>query len=337
MLERPDLSDDAIAGCLHDNYRIQASAITFLPIGYDATAWVFRVESADGTPYFLKTKSVTPDAASLAAPHFLAEIGVPGIVAPLATVSGGLCAPLAAGFTAVLYPFIDGRMGAAGGMLPEQWVHLGQAVRRIHQATPPPALAAQMRREPFAPLKGDLAWSLHEEVARTRYEHPVRQECAAFWMERRAEIEAIFRRAEELGRLAQARQPEIVLCHADIHVWNVLVDRRGRLHIVDWDETILAPRERDLMHQVESARPSGPVDADEALFRQGYGPVEIDPVILAYYRYEWVVQEIAEFGKQVLRSDEGGEITRQDGLRHFRALFAPGDVVESAYRSDGLV
>lgn len=58
-------------------------------------------------------------------------------------------------------------------------------------------------------------------------------------------------------------------------------------------------------------------------------------MILAFYRYEWVVQEIAEFGKQVLRSEDGGEITRQDGLRHFRALFDPGDVVETAYRADG--
>ena len=57
-------------------------------------------------------------------------------------------------------------------------------------------------------------------------------------------------------------------------------------------------------------------------------------MILAFYRFEWAVQEIAEFGKQVLWSDEGGEITRLDGLRHFRALFDPGGEVAEVYRSD---
>jgi spectinomycin phosphotransferase len=41
-----------------------------------------------------------------------------------------------------------------------------------------------------------------------------------------------------------------VLCHADLHTWNVLVDGDGRLWLVDWDEAILAPRERDLMFLV---------------------------------------------------------------------------------------
>jgi spectinomycin phosphotransferase len=141
------------------------------------------------------------------------------------------------------------------------------------------------------------------------------------------------RRCAELGRLAQARRSPLVLCHADIHIFNVLVDASGGLHIVDWDETVLAPRERDLMFLVQGAAPDGA--PDEVAFRQGYGPVTPDPVILAFYRYEWVVQEIAEFGQQVLHSREGSEITQMDGLRHFRALFEPGDVVASAYATDG--
>lgn len=333
MLERPDLSDAAIVACLRDSYRMAAGAITFLPIGYDATASVFRVDTTDRGCYFLKAKSVPLRTAPLAVPHFLAERGLPGIVAPLATVTDELSAPLGDGFTAILYPFVEARMGADGGLSPDQWTELGRVVGRIHRTALPPTLAGQMRREPFAPLKGDLAWSLHREVASAVYEDPIRRACAAFWQERRDEIEMILLRAEELGRLAQARQPEIVLCHADIHIWNVLVDGQDNLHIVDWDETILAPKERDLMFQVQSAQAVGSVDPNEVLFRQGYGPVEVDPVILAFYRYEWVVQEIAEFGKQVLRSREGGEITRQDGRRHFRGLFAPGDVVEAAYRS----
>ncbi len=335
MLERPALSDQAIARCVQDNYTISAAQITFLPIGYDATASVFRVDAADGRAYFLKAKSVPVAAATLAIPHFLRQMGVEEIVAPLATGTHTLSARLDANFTAILYPFVEGRVGADGGLSAAQWAALGQALRRIHAAVLPVELAAQMRREAFAPLKGQLAWRLHQEVATASYSDPIRQDLTAFWQGRRAEIEAILRRVEALGRLAQARQPAIVLCHADIHIWNVLVAPTDAIHIVDWDETILAPKERDLMFVLDNSAAGAPVTHDaEMAFRQGYGPVEADPVILAFYRYEWAVQEIAEFGKQVLWSEDGGEITRLDGLRHFRALFDPGGEVEAAYRSD---
>ncbi|MBX3001513.1 MAG: phosphotransferase [Caldilineaceae bacterium] len=336
MLERPDLSDETIRRCLQANYGIDAAEITFLPIGYDATASVFRVDAADGQPFFLKVKSVAVPAAPLAVPHFLRQMGIDAVVAPLATRSNALSTPLDGGFTAILYPFLNGRMGMDGGLSEAQWITLGRTLRQIHGAKLSSPLAAQMRRERFAPLKGELAWSLHEEVARAVYADPIRADLADFWRQRRAEIERILRRAEALGHMAEARQPEIVLCHADIHIFNVLVDPVGGLHIVDWDETILAPKERDLMFLVEDAASAREaLDPSEVAFRQGYGPVEIDPVILAFYRYEWAVQEIAEFGKQVLRAEDGGEITQMDGLRHFRALFDAGDVVEKAYRADG--
>jgi hypothetical protein len=51
MLERPDLADETIGHCLHEYYGLVAQAIPFLPIGYDATAWVFRVEAADHASY----------------------------------------------------------------------------------------------------------------------------------------------------------------------------------------------------------------------------------------------------------------------------------------------
>lgn len=335
MLERPPLSDETIARCLQAHYGISIESISFLPIGYDSTASVFRVTAHDGTAYFLKTKSVPPAPASLAIPSFLRGSGVEQVVAPLAAANGMLTAPVGDGFTAILYPFVEGRMGAKGGLSLAQWTEFGQIVRRVHSAQLPPALAGQMRREPFVPLKGELAWALHREIATANYADPIHQELADYWRGRSQEIEKIIRRAEQLGQMAQARQPEIVLCHADIHIFNVLVTPDEQIFVIDWDETILAPKERDLMFLVDGTQPEGEaLHPNEAAFRQGYGPTEVDPVILAFYRYEWTVQEIAEFGKQVLWSDEGGEITRLDGLRHFRALFDPGGEVDGAYRSD---
>ena len=73
-----------------------------------------------------------------------------------------------------------------------------------------------------------------------------------------------------------------MICHADIHRANIIIDKRDDIRIVDWDETVLAPKERDLMfflgdghgRQVESA------------FLEGYGECTVDRIGLAYYRYD---------------------------------------------------
>jgi hypothetical protein len=105
MLERPDLADETIGQCLHEHYGLVTQAITFLPIGYDATVWVFRVEAADHVSYFLKVKCVPVTAAFLAVPHFLRRQGVAEVVAPLPTRNQALSAPIDDRFTAILYPY----------------------------------------------------------------------------------------------------------------------------------------------------------------------------------------------------------------------------------------
>ena len=57
----------------------------------------------------------------------------------------------------------------------------------------------------------------------------------------------VVRRYRELGALLAADPPAFVLCHADIHTANIILNPRGEIRIVDWDETVIAPKERDLM------------------------------------------------------------------------------------------
>ena len=57
MIEKPDIPDERIIGALNTSYSIQTSEIEFLPIGNDATAFSYRVETRDGNSYFLKLKT----------------------------------------------------------------------------------------------------------------------------------------------------------------------------------------------------------------------------------------------------------------------------------------
>jgi spectinomycin phosphotransferase len=98
-----------------------------------------------------------------------------------------------------------------------------------------------------------------------------------------------------------------VLCHADLHTWNVLGDGDARLWLVDWDEAILAPRERDLIFVVGGIARGLVRPGDTGRFFQGYGEAAIDPRLLAYYRAGWAVQDIAAYGEQVLLAPGSGE------------------------------
>jgi spectinomycin phosphotransferase len=325
VLEKPNLPDNKIAACLHDSYGISVTGIEFLPIGNDSSAWVYRVSADDGTAYFLKVKKGVIYEAALRVPRYLRDHGIEQVVAPLPTSTRELW-QTEDHFALVLYPYINGSVGMEVGLSDSQWREFGAVVKTIHATRLSSDLLEQVRKEMFRPKWSEFVKQLQIEIEDGGFDDPLERELAAFWLERSAEISKIVDRAEELGRRLQHQSLEFVLCHADIHTANVLLDAENRLCIVDWEETILAPKERDLMF-VNGAR-----EAD--FFFRGYGQTELDALALAYYRYEWVVQEMGDCGERVFLKQDVGVETKRDAVAGFRQLFQPGDVVEAAYESE---
>ena len=339
MIEKPHLSDEAILECLASAYGIGAEApagaarLEFLPLGNDAASWVYRVSQAGGQDAFLKVRQGAIYPPSLWAPRFLRDEGIAEVVAPLATRSGALCQPLGE-FTLILYPFIAGRTGMEAGLTDGQWMRFGQVLRRIHAARLPQGLRRAVRRETFRPAWGATVEALQARVAQGGFQEPVERALADFWRARAGLIGDLTARCATIGEQLRAQKRPAVLCHTDIHTANLLVDPRGDLHIVDWDQPLLAPIERDLTFilsvvdgQVQDSR------REQRLFLSGYGPAPVSALALAYYQYEWAVQEIGDDGQRVLLTPGLGAETRQAALDHFIQLFHPGDVVESALES----
>jgi spectinomycin phosphotransferase len=335
MIEKPDLPDERIVACLTEQYPLRTAALEFLPLGYDSAAWVYRVTADDGRDYFLKLRRGQADELSLLLPRWLKDNGIDQLVPPLPTNSRSLWANLDL-FTLVLYPFIDGQSGMEIGLSQSQWIEFGAVVKRLHSLWPPADLP--LPRETFSPHAKWLGVvrQLQARIPVETFTDPLAQEAAAFWRERSDEIERIVDRTEELGRLLQARDLPLVICHADIHIANVLIDSAARLWIVDWDQPILAPKERDLMFVtgVSAGSVVAPGADGERWFFQGYGSAKADPLALAYYRYEWAVQEIGAWAASIFLPPNPGEATRRDAAQHLTYLFQPDDVIEAAYLAD---
>ncbi len=334
MLTPPALSDGRIVACLQDHYGLRIRRVTFLPLGADVNSAVYRVDADDGTPYFLKLRSGDFDEVAVAVPAWLHAQGIRSVMAPIATKTHRLWVN-ADGFDWILYPFIAGTNGFEVVLSHAQWIVLGETLAAIHATVLPAELGRRVPREDYSSRWRDQVREYHqrvEQVETSASDDPIAASFAAFWNMKRHEIRCIVDRAEQLGRVLQHRASAFVLCHADLHAGNVLVGANDELVIVDWDNPILAPKERDLMFVGGGI--GGALDdaQEEALFYQGYGTTEIDPVALGYYRYERIVADLAAYGLEIFGM-QGSVEDRAKGLRQVMGQFLPHDVVEIAHRT----
>lgn len=334
MREEPGVPTTAITECLRQEYALTITQIEFLPLGADRNTAVYRAVSDEAVPYFVKLRSGGFDETTVVVPWMLYQQGVSQIIPPIPTRSQRLWARLG-DLRLIVYPFVEGRQGYEREITSQHWVELGRALRGIHSAALPPAITMRVPRETYAPRWRDIVRRVQQEISGASYEDAVSADFVRLLKLRAREISALVSGAEQLGAVLREQPADFVLCHADIHAGNMLIGADDALHIVDWDTLVFAPKERDLMFA--GAGLGGgwhPPDREEALFYQGYGHAEINPVALVYYRYERIVQDIAEYCDQILSTDAAaGAEDRSEGLRQLTSQFMPGQVVEIALRS----
>jgi spectinomycin phosphotransferase len=333
MLEKPDLQDEKIVTCIQDEYELPVIQVAFLPLGADLNTAVYRVVADDETAYFVKLRRGVFDEIAVALPKFLGDQGIVQIIAPLATKTGQLWASLDA-FKLIFYPFVEGHNGYEVDLSDRHWGELGTALKRIHTAVVPPALIRRIQQETYSPQGRETVKRFLERIEEDVFDDPVAIKLAAFLKAKRDEILDLVGRAERLALVLQARSPEFVLCHSDIHAGNILIDVNGALYIVDWDNPILAPKERDLMFIGGGQFGVGhTAQEEETLFYQGYGQTQIDPIALAYYRYERIIQDVAVYCEQIFLTNGGGK-DREQSFQYLTSIFQPNNTIEIAYKSD---
>jgi spectinomycin phosphotransferase len=342
MPDLPVLPADRIIATLQRQYGLPVTALTALALGRDVAAWTYRASTAAGATYFLKLRHGVVPAAALRVPRFLADHGATQVVAPLPTRAGQLGVAVD-GVTLTLYPFIDGSTGLTHGLRERHWGAFGAALHQVHATVLPPALAQSVPREDFTLTQlfqrlRQAPWPTVERAleapgAGAAELSPERRALATWWQAQRPVVQALVARFTALGEQLRRSNPPLVLCHADIHPNNLLIDQRDHVWLVDWDEVLYAPGECDLLMGVGGlgSYPAGPREA--GWFLRGYGSPAVDPVALAYHRHARALGDIGFTVEQILHH-AADEAAARAALQRLQQLFAPGHIVALAQQAD---
>ena len=330
MLTKPDISDELVISHLQKEYGLRVTSLTFLPLGADMGSAVYRVVADNGTISFLKLRRGF-DPISVTVPLFLKSQGIQEIIAPFETKSKQGWADFGE-YKMILYPFIDGKDGFDMELTDQHKRRLGTTLKAIHSTQIPAELKRRIPKETFSPQWREIVKSFQVQAEEKTFQDPNAARLAMFIKSKRNEISRLIERTEELASELQSKPLELVLCHTDIHGANMLIRTDGQLpvlYIVDWDAPLLAPKERDLMFIGGGIDNIWKNKHDESIFYEGYGKANIDFAMLAYYRYERVIEDLAAYGEQLLLTDEGGA-DREEAYERFTGNFEPGQTIEIA-------
>ena len=184
----------------------------------------------------------------------------------------------------------------------------GAAIKKIHSSDIPNALISGTQKERFSSKWRETVKEFLMRIENEVFEEPVAVKMALFLKYKSSEILNLVERTEELASTLQKQPLEYILCHADIHGWNLMIDKGGALYIVDWDTLIFAPKERDLMFFGAGIWDnSRTATEEESLFYRGYGQTKINQDAICYYRFERIIQDLAEYCEYIFLSDEDGD------------------------------
>ena len=309
-------------------YGIDIQAMQLMSGGADLNAIRYKA-AAKFNSYFVKLKYDSHDEINLSIIRLLHDAGVKEIILPAHTFEGKLFQQLG-GFKIIVYPFIDAPNGFTQNLTAKQWEQLGKALRKIHDTPVSTLIQKQLRKETYSSKWREMVRSFYSKITSNSSDDKITTDFKSFFNQNIDKIHRLVNSAEALSKKIQPNLDKYILCHSDIHAGNVLIANDHSIYIIDWDEPMLAPKERDLMFIGGGVGNVWNEPQDISYFYEGYGKTNIDETILSYYRHERIVEDIALYGKDLLSQDQSDE-SRLEMFKHFKDMFDPHGVVEIAF------
>ena len=336
MPEKPERIEKTLHACLQKAYGLDMDHIALLPLGADQHSTLYQAADRNKKQYFIKIRAGEINKAMVLVPEYLYNSGFKQVIPPVKTKSGQLWADLDSN-KVILFPFLQGKNGFERKMPEKSWIAFGETLKTFHQVAWPSNITREIRHEAFSPEWRKRLTSHLDLMDEYKIEDPIAMELVAFLKSKRDQTLEFVTRAELLSSILVSDPPGFILCHGDIHGWNLFIDVNGSLYIVDWDTLIFAPRERDLMFIGAGLGDSGYTSQEEiAMFYQGYGHTEINNIAITYYRYERIIEDLAILSKQIFSLDREWRFRKQ-ALEVLKSNYLPNNTIDAAHRSYKLI
>ena len=296
-----DLDQGTLAGVL-PHWGLRAPRLEYLPVGFGAHHWAAKGE--EGVRAFVTVDDLDAgfqggddldaafsalDRAYRTAAALRDEAGLEFVLAPLFDSEGVLVRRLAERYAVSVAPFLEGESNSFGEYESvAERRQMGSLLGRLHAAgerIPPGLPRRDDCRIPSRSVLDDALATLEEPWGTG----PFADSARALLAGNAEALEVRLRTYDVLAARVSARADPWVITHGEPHRANVMVDMLGNRRLVDWDTTLVAPRERDLC-MVLDERLTG---WDE--YRSIIGEVSLDADALELYRQWWDLADIAVF------------------------------------------
>jgi spectinomycin phosphotransferase len=313
--------EQKMRGWIRADFGLDVTELTPIHHGADTAAEVWNADDR----HAVKWSTGGTDAGPRTTAH-LAAVGVRGVPAPVTTTTGQLWSNRE-GKRLSLAPWIAGARAAETGLTTDQWVAYGALLAEVHSTEPPAPLRALL--PPLNPINARMPALIRALDLRLRTERPgddLEAELATVWLQHHQTIMGVLKQAEDLATEELGGTP--VICHADPHLGNVLV-APTQLHLIDWDDAVLAPPEQDLMFMLGGMGYLGPTTpAHQTAFLTGYGEYDINSTRLTYYRTARALEDIALWAEQALKGPD-----REDSLQILQGVLGPDGLAIQCLRA----
>ena len=208
----------------------------------------------------------------------------------------------------ILFPFIEGNTPGSDKLTEDEQRCLSEIVAELHSYKESDFPLLKNREDFDTKICEDLSQLIFQEDLQDTY---LKNALIQYQ-------EYLYCGMDEMKGLAQTlcdERPEFVLCHTDLHGWNLL--QAEQLVLLDWEGLKLAPAEADLFSFSEGFF----YDYAWNAFTAGYQNVRPDYSLnknaMAFYRVRRRLEDILEFARSIL-FDGLSEDEKDISMNHLR-------------------
>jgi len=190
----------------------------------------------------------------------------------------------------LLYDYIDGETIGSRSLTEDQAVQLSDMIAELHSYGEQIPVQTQHLKEDFSiPFVRQLQQLLRGQLS------TVPSDVSEALSQYREPMNHLIGEIEKLSRDLPQRPLRNVLCHTDLHNWN-LMQAEDRLILIDWEGLRLAPVEADFMFLVD--QPYYDIFLD--VYRKRHPDFALKPDILRFYQVRRRLEDIWEWIEQLL-------------------------------------